>query len=63
MRLWRESKGLSLRELAGRVGVSHTSLCAWESGASDPLGENLRRWCKEIGISVALFHAMEPEAK
>lgn len=46
----REAKGLSMREVAERLGVSHTTVSRWEDGLVTPTRENLRLIAERLGI-------------
>ena len=43
IRSLRESVGMKQYELAARVGVKASSVCAWETGVSMPTVENLMK--------------------
>ena len=40
LRALRESKGITLRQLAERLGVGHSAIAKWETGVND-VGINL----------------------
>jgi transcriptional regulator with XRE-family HTH domain len=45
----RVQRGMSVRDLAPLVGVSFTTLAAWERGAIDPPLSKLRTWARALG--------------
>lgn len=45
----REAAGLSLREVAEAVGVSHTALWRWEAGQRAPRGAAASAWALFLG--------------
>lgn len=51
----REEKGLSLREVAERLGCSHASVYCWETGQRSLYAKTLYAYCKVLGISVTDF--------
>jgi transcriptional regulator with XRE-family HTH domain len=57
LRLARESRGLSVAEVASRVGVSSVSIYFWEAGRVRPRLENLKALCKVLRLPVR--HTME----
>lgn len=65
----RKSKGITQKELAEKVGMSHNSISNIEKGASFPPGGTLKKMCDGIGVSTGyvLFCTLErediPEAK
>jgi transcriptional regulator with XRE-family HTH domain len=52
LRSARERRGLSVAEVAGRVGVSHVSIYFWEAGRVRPRIENLKALCKVLKLPV-----------
>jgi transcriptional regulator with XRE-family HTH domain len=53
LRMAREARGLSVAELADRVGVSAMSVYNWESGRSRPRSRNLSAICKTLRLRMA----------
>lgn len=49
----RQSKGMTLKELADRVGTDVSSICRWERGGGMTI-YNLERICKALGIQVII---------
>lgn len=58
LRLAREARGLSVAEVADKVGVSAMSVYNWESGRSRPRLRNLSALCKTLRLRVAETEAM-----
>jgi transcriptional regulator with XRE-family HTH domain len=46
----RRANGLTLREVARRIGVSHTTLLRWESGVMEPDPVNARALERALGL-------------
>jgi Zn-dependent peptidase ImmA (M78 family)/transcriptional regulator with XRE-family HTH domain len=51
----RKAAGLSLRELAERVGVSHAAIKKYEDGAVTPASDMLLKLSQALGVRVAYF--------
>ena len=51
LRSARERRGLSVAEVADRVGVSQASIYFWEGGRVRPRSENLKLLCKVLKLS------------
>lgn len=51
----RFAAGMSLRELAGRVGVSHTAIAKYEGDLDVPSSDVLLRLAHELGVKVDYF--------
>lgn len=47
----REAAGLKQHEVAQRVGVSQSSVCAWEKGEAYPSAENLIKLADVLGTT------------
>lgn len=52
LRSARESRGLSVAEVADRVGVSQASIYFWEGGRVRPRVDNLKALCKVLKLPV-----------
>lgn len=52
LRRARADTGLSLRELAGRAGTSHSAIAAYEAGAKQPTVATLDRILEAAGFAV-----------
>jgi transcriptional regulator with XRE-family HTH domain len=63
LRAAREQAGLSLREVAGRVGLrDHTVLIKYERGATAPTSARLRSLAQALGCSAAALLADRDDA-
>jgi DNA-binding transcriptional regulator YiaG len=58
LRLAREARGLTVSELADRVGVSAMAVYNWEAGRSRPRSPNLSALCKVLRVRLADAEAM-----
>ncbi|HET6183277.1 MAG TPA: helix-turn-helix transcriptional regulator [Acetobacteraceae bacterium] len=58
LRLARESRGMTVAEVADRVGVSAMSVYNWESGRSRPRVRNLSALCKALRLKLAEAESM-----
>lgn len=47
----RKKSGLTQAELAEKVGVSENTIQNWESGKTDPKGDNWKRYMQALGIT------------
>jgi transcriptional regulator with XRE-family HTH domain len=52
LRSARERRGLSVADVASRVGVSQASIYFWEGGHGRPRIENLKALCKVLKLPV-----------
>lgn len=52
LKQWRERRGLSLRRLGERAGVSYVSVFKIEAGTLDPRLSTLERLARALDISV-----------
>ena len=50
LRIWRAHAGLPLKRMAADLGVSPSSLYAWETGARFPTAEKLDDLAKYLGL-------------
>ncbi|MFO7952723.1 MAG: XRE family transcriptional regulator [Bacillota bacterium] len=55
IRLARRANGLSLRDLADLVGVSHTAIAKYEHGRDTPNSDLLLRIAKQLGVKIEYF--------
>jgi transcriptional regulator with XRE-family HTH domain len=55
LKMWREKRGLSMRGLASRAGVSHVAVLMIESGKISPTVTMLEKLAEALGISVRDF--------
>lgn len=53
LRLAREARGLTIAEIADRIGVSAMSVYNWEAGRSRPRPVNLSALCKTVHLRLA----------
>lgn len=60
-RNYRESKGLTLQEVAERVGVSKQTVSKWEKGVAKPLPGKVKALARIIGCSVVDISDLQPE--
>lgn len=60
---WRAFKGMSQRELARRLKISHPAISQWEDGSTKPTQDNLAKIVDEFGISMERFYGRVPVAK
>ncbi|HVI26314.1 MAG TPA: helix-turn-helix domain-containing protein [Xanthomonadaceae bacterium] len=51
IRLGRRHAALTQESLAHRIGVHRSAIANWESGSSNPSGENLARLAEVLGVS------------
>ena len=58
LRLARETRGLTVAEVAQRAGVTPTAVYSWEAGRSRPRAENLSALCKVVRLPLAEAEAM-----
>lgn len=63
LREWRERRGLSLRQLAERAGVSFVTLYRIEAGKVSPTVAMLGKLAKALGIGVRDFFLVKKEAQ
>jgi len=54
----RINRGLSVAQLAGRVGVTGPCIYFWETGKTRPLDSNLSALCKALKLPVRSTKAM-----
>ncbi|MCZ6745806.1 MAG: helix-turn-helix transcriptional regulator [Acidobacteria bacterium] len=61
LRQLRRQAGLSLKDVAARLGVHFTTVSAWERGRSEPSLERLRELARLYGVEMAALLAGSPE--
>lgn len=59
----REARGLSIRELAARAGISHVALLKIEAGGVDPRLGTLEALAEALGVSVVDLVAPKPRRR
>jgi transcriptional regulator with XRE-family HTH domain len=57
----RVARGLTLRQLAERVGVAFQTLDAWESGRAAVTWDRLQAWADAMGVDAILV--LQPRAR
>ena len=50
----RKRQGLTLSDLALRLGVTEAAICCWENGTRDPKLSMVQRWAKALGLAVMI---------
>jgi transcriptional regulator with XRE-family HTH domain len=60
---YRESNGLSQRELAKRLGVGYSSVSNWELGLNSPSIELLMKVCEVFDIKLATMYGITENAE
>ena len=60
LRALRESKGITLRQLAERLGVGHSAIAKWETGVNDVGINPLRAWSEAFGMHFDVIAADHP---
>lgn len=56
----RTARGLTLRAMAERSGLSHTTILAWESGNHDPYLSAVSDYLTSMGLKLTVVPATEP---
>lgn len=51
----REKRGLSLKQAAKAIGVSHVAIIKWEHGKAFPKKDNLVKYARILDCSIADF--------
>jgi transcriptional regulator with XRE-family HTH domain len=59
LREWRERRGLSLRQLGERAGVSYVTISRIENGEMSPTVAMLEKLAGALGISVRDFFPLQ----
>lgn len=60
MRQWRNWAGLTMADVAAKVGVSKSAVTLWEKGRTSPTHNNVGKFCKSIGITKQQFEGDVP---
>lgn len=63
IRAWRESRGLSERQLAEAIGVTPPAVYQWERHGKSPTIANLQEIADAIGVSMERFYGPIPKPK
>ena len=48
----REKKGITLQEIADKIGVTKTTVSRWELGTRSMYASSLKDYCKACGIDI-----------
>lgn len=60
---YRESIGMSQKELANRLGVVPSRISNWETGANCPTIDILFQVCEILGVSINDIYGVYPDSK
>ncbi|OLC15994.1 MAG: hypothetical protein AUH29_06355 [Candidatus Rokubacteria bacterium 13_1_40CM_69_27] len=63
LRRWRERRGLSLRALGERSGVSYVTIARVEAGTKSPTVTTLEKLAAALGVSVRDLFSAEPRPR
>jgi transcriptional regulator with XRE-family HTH domain len=63
LRLWREQRGYSVRELAKRAGVGYVTIVRIENGHMSPTVDMLEKLARALGISVRDFFEVQRRSR
>lgn len=63
IRRWRESRDLTVPELAAQLNVHPEAVYQWESGATSPTYTNLDKAVAAFGIDLPTFWGTPPRAR
>ena len=63
LRLWREQRGYSVRELARRARVGYVTIVRIENGQTSPTVAMLEKLAKALGIRVRDFFPTRPRRR
>lgn len=55
LRQVRIERGITVRGLAKKIGISHTALVNWEGGGREPTDDDRRRWGASLGFDVQVI--------
>ncbi len=59
IKLFRENKGFSQKELAEKIGVKHNAVSSWEAGINSVKIEVLMDMCDILGVSLNQMYGKE----
>ena len=62
LRIRRKSLGLTMKELASKIGAAKSNIAIWEGGGSTPNGEYLIVLCEALGVNPVDFFEIEQAA-
>jgi DNA-binding XRE family transcriptional regulator len=54
-----ENPKMSQQDLADQIGVSKTTMCAYESGKQKVSIDVFERWCSELGYQVQVIKKLK----
>lgn len=60
---WRESKGLTVLEFAGKIGVTPEAVYQWEGEKFEPTHDRVETIAKVLGVSLSEFWGEPPARK
>ncbi len=63
IKAWRQSRGLSQKELAKKIGIKAPPVSRWENGAADPSVWMLRRIAQVLEVRVGWLLDYPPGSK
>ena len=63
IRSWRDWAGLTVADLAEKVGVTTEAVYSWESGSYQPRLENVSKIASAIGVTLPEFWGLPPKRK
>ena len=64
LRMLRQAKGLTLAQLAGRIGSSVACVSAWETGRNSPSSRMVPKLARALGLEpMSLLQLMNPDNK
>ena len=63
VRMWRERRGLSLRELGEKAGVSYVTIQRIEAGKTSPTVALLEKVAEALGVNVRDLFPLEKRRK
>lgn len=58
----RQARGLTLQQVAVRIGVGRSTVCQWEKGHQVPDSYHLDAWARSLGFELGLYEPLhKPE--
>jgi transcriptional regulator with XRE-family HTH domain len=63
LKYWRELRGYSLRELAGKSKVPYSAISLLENGKREPQGRTARKLAAALDVEVADLYDQAPAAQ